>query len=64
MVLLGKSTGTGHRETHPENGMLYVLDGAMTMNTSETSQMQSMEVSAGMTCIEPPGHMASRSVDR
>ena len=54
MLLLGKSAGTGHWETHPEDEMLYVLDGAMTVDIVELDQVRSVEVSAGMMCIVPP----------
>jgi mannose-6-phosphate isomerase-like protein (cupin superfamily) len=55
MLLLGKSAGTGHWETHPEDEMLYVLDGSMTVDTVERDKVQSVEVGAGMMCIVPPG---------
>jgi mannose-6-phosphate isomerase-like protein (cupin superfamily) len=54
MLLLGKSAGTGHWETHPEDEMLYVLDGAMTVDIVESDKVQSVEVGAGMMCIVPP----------
>jgi mannose-6-phosphate isomerase-like protein (cupin superfamily) len=51
MLLLGKSAGIGHWETHPEDEMLYVVDGAMTVDIVERD---SVGVSAGMMCIVPP----------
>lgn len=55
MLLLGKSAGTGHWETHPEDELLYVLDGAMTVDIVEQERVQSFTVAAGMMAIVPPG---------
>jgi len=55
MLLLSKSAGTGHWETHPEEEMLYVLDGAMAVDIVERGMVQSVELSAGMMCIVPLG---------
>jgi quercetin dioxygenase-like cupin family protein len=55
MLLLGKSAGTGHWETHPEDELLYVLDGAMTVDIVEQERVQSFTVEAGMMAIVPPG---------
>jgi quercetin dioxygenase-like cupin family protein len=55
MLLLGKSAGTGHWETHPEDELLYVLDGAMTVDIVEQEGVQSFTVGAGMMAIVPPG---------
>jgi quercetin dioxygenase-like cupin family protein len=55
LLLLGKSAGTGHWETHPEDELLYVLDGAMTVDIVEQDSLQSVEVGAGMMAIVPPG---------
>jgi quercetin dioxygenase-like cupin family protein len=55
MLLLGKSAGTGHWETHPEDELLYVLDGAMTVDIVEREGVQSCTVGAGMIAIVPPG---------
>jgi len=55
MLLLSKSAGTGHWETHPEDEMLYVLDGAIAVDIVERDTVQSVELSAGMMCIVPPG---------
>ncbi len=32
LLLLGKSAGTGHWETHPEDELVHVLDGAATLD--------------------------------
>ena len=55
LLLLGKSAGTGHWETHPEDELLYVLDGAMTVDIVEQERVQSFAVGAGMMAIVPPG---------
>jgi quercetin dioxygenase-like cupin family protein len=54
MLLLGKSAGTGHWETHPEDEMLYVLDGRMTLDIVEQDRVESFEVVTGMMAIVPP----------
>jgi quercetin dioxygenase-like cupin family protein len=55
LLLLGKSAGTGHWETHPEDELLYVLDGAITLDIVERDRLESVAVSAGMMAIVPPG---------
>ena len=55
MLLLGKSAGTGHWETHPADELLYVLDGAMRLDIVEQDRVQCFEVGAGMMAIVPPG---------
>ena len=42
-------------KTHPVDEMLYVLDQAMTLDIVERDKVESVEVSAGMMCIVPPG---------
>jgi quercetin dioxygenase-like cupin family protein len=54
ILLLSKSAGTGHWETHPEDELLYVLDGAMTVDIAGKDGPQSFTVSAGMIGIVPP----------
>ena len=44
MLLLAKSDGTGHWETHPQDELLYVLDGAMTIDVLGQGRVQSFEV--------------------
>jgi quercetin dioxygenase-like cupin family protein len=53
MLLLSRSAGTGHWETHPEDELLYVLDGAMTVDVVEQEGIQSVTVGAGMMAIVP-----------
>jgi quercetin dioxygenase-like cupin family protein len=48
MLLLSKSAGKGHWETHPEDELLYVFDGAMTVDVAKTDGPQSFTVSTGM----------------
>ena len=55
MLLLGKSAGTGHWETHPADELLYVLVGTMTLDIVEQDSLQSFAVGAGMMAIVPPG---------
>jgi quercetin dioxygenase-like cupin family protein len=55
LLLLGKSAGTGHWETHPEDELLYVLDGEMIVDIVEPDGPQSYAVGAGMIAIVPPG---------
>jgi mannose-6-phosphate isomerase-like protein (cupin superfamily) len=62
MLLLNKSAGKGHWETHPEDELVYVLDGVLTLDIVEQDTVQSFELSAGMMVIVPPGRMASRSL--
>jgi mannose-6-phosphate isomerase-like protein (cupin superfamily) len=55
MLLLSKSAGTGHWETHPEDELLYLLDGTMTVDIVEHGSVQSVILGAGMMSIVPPG---------
>jgi quercetin dioxygenase-like cupin family protein len=55
LLLLGKSAGTGHWETHPEDELVYVLDGAATLDIVQEDGPQSFALSAGMIAIVPPG---------
>jgi quercetin dioxygenase-like cupin family protein len=56
LLLLAKSAGTGHWETHPEDEMVHVLDGAKTLEiVCDDGPPKSFEVRAGMIAIVPPG---------
>jgi mannose-6-phosphate isomerase-like protein (cupin superfamily) len=55
MLLLAKSAGKSHWETHPHDELLYVLDGEMTVDIVEKDGPQSFVVGAGMIAIVPPG---------
>jgi quercetin dioxygenase-like cupin family protein len=55
MFLLSKSAGKSHWETHPEDELLYVLDGEMTVDVLEKDGPQSFTVSAGVMVVLPPG---------
>ena len=56
MLLLGTSAGNkGHWETHPEDELLYILDGARTLDIVEKEGPQSYVVGAGMIVIVPVG---------
>ncbi len=64
LLLLGKSAGTGHWETHPEDELVYVLDGAATLDIVQEGGPQSFALSAGMIAVVPPGAWHRfRSVD-
>jgi mannose-6-phosphate isomerase-like protein (cupin superfamily) len=54
ILLLSKSAGTGHWETHPADELLYVLDGAMTVDIAGKDGPQSFTIGAGMIGIVPP----------
>ena len=54
ILLLSKSAGTGHWETHPEDELLYVLDGAMTVDILNADEPRSFTLGAGMVGIVPP----------
>jgi quercetin dioxygenase-like cupin family protein len=53
LLLLGKSAGTGHWETHPEDELVHVLDGAATLDIVQKDGPQSFALSAGMIAIVP-----------
>src|SRR6266568_2136088 len=53
LLLLGKSAGTGHWETHPEDELVYVLDGVATLDIVQKNGPQSFALGAGMIAIVP-----------
>jgi len=55
LLLLGKSAGTGHWETHPEDELVYVLDGAATLDIVREDGPESFALSAGMIAVVPQG---------
>jgi mannose-6-phosphate isomerase-like protein (cupin superfamily) len=55
MLLLAKSAGASHWETHPADELLYVLDGEATVDILLNDGPQSFVVGAGMMAIVPPG---------
>jgi mannose-6-phosphate isomerase-like protein (cupin superfamily) len=55
LLLLGKSAGTGHWETHPEDELVHVLDGSATLDVVQEDGPHSFAVGAGMIAIVPPG---------
>ena len=64
LLLLGKSAGTGHWETHPEDELVHVLDGAATLDIVQEDGPHSFALSAGMIAVVPPGAWHRfRSVD-
>jgi quercetin dioxygenase-like cupin family protein len=54
LLLLGKSAGTGHWETHPEDELVHVLDGAATLDILLEDGPRSFALGAGMIAIVPP----------
>jgi mannose-6-phosphate isomerase-like protein (cupin superfamily) len=54
-LLLNKSAGTGHWETHPADELVHVLDGAVTLDIVEEGRPQSFTLRAGMMVVVPPG---------
>ena len=56
LLLLGKSAGTAHWETHPEDELIHVLEGSKTLEiVCDDGPPKSFEVRAGMIAIVPPG---------
>src|SRR5690348_15546924 len=53
LLLLGKSAGTGHWETHPEDELVCVLDGAATLDIVQQDGPRSFALSAGMIAVVP-----------
>src|SRR5438034_8178529 len=53
LLLLGKSAGTGHWETHPEDELVHVLGGAATLDIVQEDGPQSFALSAGMIAVVP-----------
>jgi quercetin dioxygenase-like cupin family protein len=54
MLLMSKSAGTGHWETHPQDELLYMLDGEMTVDILEKGGPRTFVVAPGMIGIVPP----------
>lgn len=54
LLLLGKSAGTSHWETHPEDELVYILDGTATLDIVTEDGPQSFALGAGMIAIVPP----------
>lgn len=54
LLLLGKSAGTSHWETHPEDELVYVLDGTATLDIVKEDGPQSFALGPGMIAIVPP----------
>src|SRR5262245_693798 len=56
LLLLGKSAGTSHWETHPEDELVHVLDGSKTLEiVCDDGPPRSFEVRAGMIAVVPRG---------
>jgi quercetin dioxygenase-like cupin family protein len=55
LLLLGKSAGTSHWETHPEDELVHVLDGTASLDIVQEDGLHSFALGAGMIAIVPPG---------
>jgi quercetin dioxygenase-like cupin family protein len=56
LLLLGKSAGTSHWETHPEDELVHVLDGSKTLEiVCDGGPARSFELRAGTIAIVPQG---------
>lgn len=55
LLLLGKSSGMSHWETHPEDELVYVLDGSTVLDIVEEDGPRSYTLVTGMMVIVPPG---------
>ena len=53
ILFLAKSAGKSHWETHPEDELLYVIDGEMTVDIVEKDGPRSFVVGTGMIAIVP-----------
>ena len=54
-LLLSKSAGKGHWETHPADELVHVLEGTMTLDIVEEGRPQSFMLRAGMMVVVPQG---------
>ena len=52
-LLLSKSAGKSHWETHPEDELLHLLEGTMTVDILERNGPRSFTASAGMMVVVP-----------
>jgi quercetin dioxygenase-like cupin family protein len=55
LLLLGKSAGKGHWETHPADELVWVLEGSAVLDIVEDDGPRSYTIGAGMLVIVPPG---------
>ena len=54
-LLLSKSAGKGHWETHPADELVNVLEGTLTVDIVEEGRLQSCTLGAGMMVVVPQG---------
>ena len=54
-LLLGKSAGKTHWETHPADELVWVLEGSAVLDIVEDDGPRSHTIGAGMLVIVPPG---------
>lgn len=54
-LLLSKSAGIGHWETHPADELVYVMEGTATLDIIEDGRPQSFALDAGMMVVVPQG---------
>src|SRR5262245_5881039 len=55
ILLLGKSAGKGHWETHPADELVYVLDGTAILDIVEDERPHSYALGAGRMVVVPQG---------
>jgi mannose-6-phosphate isomerase-like protein (cupin superfamily) len=54
-LLVGKSAGKSHWETHPADELVHVLDGTVILDIVEDDRLQSCTLGAGMMVVVPRG---------
>jgi mannose-6-phosphate isomerase-like protein (cupin superfamily) len=54
-LLLSKSAGKSHWETHPADELVHVLEGTLTLDIVEQGKPQSFALGAGMLVVVPRG---------
>lgn len=61
LLLLGKSAGKAHWETHPSDELVWILEGSAVLDIVEEDGPQSYTLGAGMLVIVPPGKWGTAS---
>jgi len=55
LLLMGKSAGTSHWETHPEDELVWTLEGTATLDVVQEDGPHAFPLKAGMIAVVPPG---------
>jgi mannose-6-phosphate isomerase-like protein (cupin superfamily) len=55
LLLVGKSSGTSHWETHPEDELVWIVEGTATLDVVQADGLRSFALGGGMVAIVPPG---------